>query len=312
MAQSVHTYSSTMSQDAQVIERSDIRKLHFLHTGDHDPFENYDPLADSDTNVVVPREPDLSPYALKTDVHHVIDDQQPVQPSLTETRNVTQAWYNVYTIGNYYSDGYSVYKVTDKFIDDGIYYVEFTLQAGVAGALNEIGERAVQPDWYQSNSSKPDYIKNKPNINDYQTIAEAYPTLKELAAQNINVNTPTMSLQIDTPKLYALTIDIGSHIITLTTTSGTPVHAIISLLNSNSGGSYVCSDTTIQYYDEAGVLHELQYEMNGTSGEYMLDVYIFNPLGTSKCRVYDMPVKKRIGLDRNQTDADANGMIGLC
>lgn len=61
MAQSVHTFSSTMSQDAQVIERSDIRKLKFFHTGDHDPFETFDPVGDSDTNVSVVGANDLVP-----------------------------------------------------------------------------------------------------------------------------------------------------------------------------------------------------------------------------------------------------------
>lgn len=61
MAQSVHTFSSTMSQDAQVIERSDIRKLKFFHTGDHDPFETFDPVGDSDTNVSVVNTNDLVP-----------------------------------------------------------------------------------------------------------------------------------------------------------------------------------------------------------------------------------------------------------
>lgn len=54
MAQTIRTFSSTMSQDAQVIERSDIRKLKFFHTGDHDPYETFDPIGESDTNIAMP------------------------------------------------------------------------------------------------------------------------------------------------------------------------------------------------------------------------------------------------------------------
>lgn len=76
MAQTIRTFSSTMSQDAQVIERSDIRKLKFFHTGDHDPFETFDPIGDSDTNVSILGANDLVPLVNTSIVQNFNDEKQ--------------------------------------------------------------------------------------------------------------------------------------------------------------------------------------------------------------------------------------------
>ena len=123
--------------------------------------------------------------------------------------------------------------------------------------------------------------------------ASFMPDLQLLTNNTVNVTADT-TLNIEASNAYHLRVTTSSSpIITLSTTSITTIHSLITVKNESASS---CTDIKIRYNDETGFAHDIQFAMYETNAEY--DFYVdIRKVGdtTVIARVYDLPCMFRQG-----------------
>lgn len=139
--------------------------------------------------------------------------------------------------------------------------------------------------------------------------ASFMPDLNLLTNNTVNVNDDT-TLNIEAGNAYNIRVTgSASPIITLSTTSITTIHSIITLKNDSASS---CSDVKIRYNDETGYAHDIQFSMYETASEYDLYVDIRKVGGTTViARVYDLPCMYRQGWMGSPQYQNDTGWIGF-
>lgn len=121
--------------------------------------------------------------------------------------------------------------------------------------------------------------------------ASFMPELSLLTQNTVNVTGDT-TLNIESGKAYNIRVTTsGTPIITLSTTSITTIHSLVTVKNDSASS---CSEIKIRYNDETGYQHDIDLEMHETSTEY--DFYVdIRKISNSTviARVYDLPCMYR-------------------
>lgn len=123
--------------------------------------------------------------------------------------------------------------------------------------------------------------------------ASFMPDLNLLTSNTVNI-TGNTTLNIEAGNAYHLRVTTSSApIITLSTTSITTIHSLISVKNESATS---CTDITIRFNDETGYTQDVDLMMYETSSEYDFYVDIRKVGGTTViARVYDLPCMWRQG-----------------
>lgn len=138
--------------------------------------------------------------------------------------------------------------------------------------------------------------------------ASFMPDLNLLTNNTVNVTGDT-TLNIESGNAYHIRVTTSaSPIITLSTTSITTLHSIISVKNESASS---CADIKIRYNDETGYTHDIQFAMYETAAEY--DFYVdIRKINNNLviARVYDMPCMFRQGWMGSATYQNDTAWIG--
>lgn len=139
--------------------------------------------------------------------------------------------------------------------------------------------------------------------------ASFMPDLSLLTSNTVNVNDDT-TLNIEAGNAYHIRVTTSaSPIITLSTTSITTIHSLITVKNESATS---CSDITIRYNDETGYQHDIKLMMYETASEYDFYVDIRKVGGTTViARVYDLPCMFRQGWMGSPQYQNDTGWIGF-
>lgn len=139
--------------------------------------------------------------------------------------------------------------------------------------------------------------------------ASFMPDLNLLTSNTVNVNDDT-TLDIAAGNAYHIRVTTSaSPIITLSTTSITTIHSLITVKNESATS---CSDITIRYNDETGYQHDIKLMLYETSSEYDFYVDIRKVGGTTViARVYDLPCMFRQGWMGSPQYQNDTGWIGF-
>lgn len=138
--------------------------------------------------------------------------------------------------------------------------------------------------------------------------ASFMPDLNLLTENQVNVTGDT-TLNIEASNAYHLRVTTSSSpIITLSTTSITTIHSLITVKNQSASS---CTDIKIRYNDETGFAHDIQFAMYETGAEYDFYVDIRKVGGTTViARVYDMPCMFRQGFMGSPSYQNDTAWIG--
>lgn len=139
--------------------------------------------------------------------------------------------------------------------------------------------------------------------------ASFMPDLNLLTSNTVNVSSNT-TLDIEAGNAYNIRVTgSASPIITLSTTSITTIHSLVTVKNDSATS---CSDVTLRYNDETGYQHDIQLMMYETSSEYDFYVDIRKVGGTTViARVYDLPCMYRQGWMGSPQYQNDTGWIGF-
>lgn len=123
--------------------------------------------------------------------------------------------------------------------------------------------------------------------------ASFMPDLNLLTRNTVNINSDT-TLDIQAGNAYNIRVTgSASPIITLSTTSITTIHSLVTVKNDSATS---CSDIKLRYNDETGYQHDVQLSLYESASEYDFYVDIRKVSGTTViARVYDLPCMYRQG-----------------
>lgn len=137
--------------------------------------------------------------------------------------------------------------------------------------------------------------------------ASFMPDLNLLTNNQVNINSDT-TLNIEAGNAYHIRVTTASApVITLSTTSTTTIHSLISVKNESATS---CTDITIRFNDETGYTHDVDLMMYETSSEYDFYVDIRKVNSTVIARVYDLPCMWRQGWMGSPSYQNNTGWIG--